>query len=62
MTGPTAVPESEPAVPAQSLLQRGDIRALLFGLFIVFTVGFAGASVLHGAAHDTRHSVAFPCH
>ena len=34
MTGPTAVPESEPAVPAQSLLQRGDIRALLFGLFI----------------------------
>ncbi len=38
------------------------VTALLFGLFIVFTVGFAGASVLHGAAHDTRHSVAFPCH
>ena len=41
MTGPTAVPESEPAVPAQSLLQRGDIRALLFGLFNVLIAFWA---------------------
>jgi len=38
------------------------IAALAFGLFITFTTGFAGSSVLHNAAHDTRHSVGFPCH
>ncbi len=38
------------------------IAALAFGLFITFTTGFAGSTVLHNAAHDTRHSVGFPCH
>lgn len=32
------------------------------GLFIVWTVGFAQPSALHNAAHDSRHSFAFPCH
>ncbi len=36
--------------------------ALLLGVFMVFIVGFAGAEVLHEAAHNTRHSIAFPCH
>jgi cobalt transporter subunit CbtB len=40
----------------------GAMSALIFGVFIVFTVGFAGASVLHEAAHNTRHAIAFPCH
>lgn len=40
----------------------GAIGALLLGLFVVFMVGFAGAEVLHAAAHDTRHAIAFPCH
>lgn len=40
----------------------GAMGALLLGVFVVFMVGFAGASVLHEAAHDTRHSIAFPCH
>jgi cobalt transporter subunit CbtB len=40
----------------------GAVAALLFGIFVVFMVGFAGASVLHEAAHNTRHSIAFPCH
>lgn len=40
----------------------GILGALALGLFVVFMVGFAGSSVLHAAAHDTRHSVAFPCH
>ncbi len=38
------------------------LAALAFGMFIVYMSGFAGASVLHNAAHDTRHSVSFPCH
>ena len=40
----------------------GAMGALFLGIFVVFTVGFAGASVLHEAAHNTRHSIAFPCH
>jgi cobalt transporter subunit CbtB len=40
----------------------GVMGALLFGIFVVFIAGFAGASVLHEAAHNTRHSIAFPCH
>jgi len=30
------------------------------GFFLLFAVGFAQIS--HEAAHDSRHSVAFPCH
>jgi cobalt transporter subunit CbtB len=36
--------------------------ALLFGLGFIFLVGFAPVSAVHNAAHDTRHSAAFPCH
>ena len=36
--------------------------ALIFGVVIIFAVGFAPMSVAHNAAHDVRHSLAFPCH
>lgn len=32
------------------------------GLFIVGFSGFAPMEVVHNAAHDFRHSMAFPCH
>jgi cobalt transporter subunit CbtB len=35
---------------------------LLVGLMMVYFVGFAPLSAVHNAAHDTRHSAAFPCH
>ncbi len=37
---------------------------LLLGLFILFGVGFAQGQgdVLHNVAHDTRHTMVFPCH
>jgi cobalt transporter subunit CbtB len=38
------------------------ILAAFVGLFLIWGVGFAGASVIHNAAHDVRHSAAFPCH
>ena len=38
------------------------VIAGLLGAFILFGVGFAQSSVLHNAAHDTRHTMAFPCH
>lgn len=36
--------------------------ALAFGALVVFGVGFASPSTIHNAAHDARHSFAFPCH
>jgi len=36
--------------------------ALLLGAFFILGVGFAGSEIIHNAAHDTRHSLAFPCH
>jgi cobalt transporter subunit CbtB len=39
-----------------------NIAALLFGIIILSAVGFAPMDVVHSAAHDTRHALAFPCH
>ncbi|MFD1627412.1 CbtB domain-containing protein [Azospirillum griseum] len=36
--------------------------AMLFGSFILYGVGFAQPQQIHDAAHDARHSFAFPCH
>jgi cobalt transporter subunit CbtB len=36
--------------------------AALLGLFLIWGVGFSHIAALHNAAHDTRHSMAFPCH
>jgi cobalt transporter subunit CbtB len=36
--------------------------AMLLGGALVFLVGFAPIEAVHNAAHDTRHSIAFPCH
>jgi cobalt transporter subunit CbtB len=38
------------------------LLAALLGTFVLFGVGFTTISAVHNAAHDTRHSFAFPCH
>lgn len=38
------------------------VLAMGLGLFIVGIVGFSHVDVIHNAAHDARHSNAFPCH
>ena len=45
-------------------LQRHAAIALsaALGLFLIWGVGFAAPQSIHDAAHDTRHSIAFPCH
>ena len=35
---------------------------VLIGATLLFAAGFANPAVMHDAAHDTRHSVGFPCH
>lgn len=36
--------------------------AVLVGTLIIAAVGFAGPEIMHNAAHDLRHGLAFPCH
>lgn len=36
--------------------------AMLLGLALFFTTGFAWPSALHNATHDTRHALGLPCH
>ncbi|AMJ63883.1 CbtB domain-containing protein [Bosea sp. PAMC 26642] len=41
---------------------KAAAAALALGAVLVFTVGFAHSTSIHNAAHDTRHTLAFPCH
>lgn len=47
---------------ATSSSALGLATAVLTGLFLLFVSGYAQATVLHDAAHDQRHAMAFPCH
>ena len=52
------------AQASAGLTRRRAVAVLgaLFGLFLIFGVGFAHSGTIHNAAHDARHSFAFPCH
>ncbi|MES2821255.1 MAG: CbtB-domain containing protein [Pseudomonadota bacterium] len=47
-----------------SLAQRLTLAlgAGLLGLLLLYFAGFSPIEAVHNAAHDTRHSAAFPCH
>ncbi|WP_437880596.1 CbtB domain-containing protein [Pseudomonas sp. LRF_L74] len=36
--------------------------SVVFGAALIFFAGFSHVEAVHNAAHDTRHSSAFPCH
>lgn len=38
------------------------MSALALGLFVIAAAGFTQMPAVHNAAHDMRHSNAFPCH
>ncbi len=38
------------------------LGVLMFGLVVLYTVGFSTLPRVHNAAHDTRHANGFPCH
>ncbi|HEU5096654.1 MAG TPA: CbtB domain-containing protein [Reyranella sp.] len=56
----TSVPVSGSTERQETL--RAALVAAVLGLSLVFLTGFAQPQVLHNAAHDTRHSLSFPCH
>lgn len=51
-------------VSSLSMSQRliAGVLALFLGLVLVGGVGFASDMAVHNGAHDTRHSLGFPCH
>ncbi len=38
------------------------LASAVFGLVMLYTVGFVPLDAVHNAAHDSRHGAAFPCH
>lgn len=40
----------------------GIAGAVALGLILLFSAGFAQATVMHDTSHDVRHAMAFPCH
>ncbi len=38
------------------------LSAIAAGVFLIYFTGFAQAAQYHDSAHDTRHTLAFPCH
>lgn len=54
---------AERVLPASRVEPRlAAMLAFALGAFLVFGTGIAAPDVLHNAAHDSRHSFAFPCH
>jgi cobalt transporter subunit CbtB len=49
------------SLPRSNILAAALMAALLGGL-VIWAVGFSPIDVAHNAAHDTRHSIGFPCH
>jgi len=54
--GPLALPA------ARAEILKAAFVALFLGLGLVYLVGFSHSDTAHDAAHDTRHSLSFPCH
>jgi cobalt transporter subunit CbtB len=51
---------TKPNARAAALLAA--MMLAVFGGVFIYGIGFAGADVLHNAAHDARHANNFPCH
>jgi cobalt transporter subunit CbtB len=50
------------AVSVKTASVAQSLTAIVLGLFVVGFVGFSHVEAVHNAAHDTRHTNAFPCH
>jgi len=61
-TMPEAIAVPGAALPIAAGTVAQALAAMALGLFIIGMVGFASIDVIHNAAHDVRHSNAFPCH
>lgn len=55
-TGEFVFHEKRAAIVKQALL------AAILGLCLMWATDFSNIAVLHNGAHDSRHSMGFPCH
>ena len=53
---------SAPEARLSAATLAAPMAALLLGVFLLLGTGFAPIATAHNAAHDARHSFAFPCH
>lgn len=56
----TSTTQSNSTVAVSQSAVSQIFAALILAVAMLFAVGFM--DVAHNAAHDTRHSIAFPCH
>lgn len=49
-------PEGREAVVRQAII------AAILGLCLMWAADFSNIPVFHNGAHDSRHSIGFPCH
>ncbi|WP_443628240.1 CbtB domain-containing protein [Candidatus Njordibacter sp. Uisw_002] len=64
MTTSSVISKANTAVSSRGLANSSVqmAAAAILGMVVLMGVGFAPMDVAHNAAHDTRHSFAFPCH
>ena len=58
----TTQPQTGIQVAADTRRLWPALAAAMLGMVILFGVALANGDTIHNAAHDTRHSAAFPCH
>ncbi|AHF67407.1 MULTISPECIES: CbtB-domain containing protein [Pseudomonas] len=54
--------QSSTTTSTQAQRLTAAISAAILGACLVYFAGFSHIAAVHNAAHDTRHSAAFPCH
>ena len=50
------------AATATSANIKAALLSCALAIGLLYGMGFAPMEALHNAAHDSRHSAAFPCH
>jgi cobalt transporter subunit CbtB len=60
MTATTTTTRVQTATMSQRLVL--GLSLMFFGIFVIYGIGISQNSTAHSAAHDTRHSLGFPCH
>ena len=59
-SGNPSLARSRPSFVKTTLLPAA--AAIGLGMVLLYGAAFAETPTLHDAAHDARHSAAFPCH
>lgn len=58
----TVVQQADQQTVSEHSIMVQTLGACLFGALVLFAVGFMPMDAAHNAAHDTRHTLVFPCH